>query len=440
MTEVDTLIVHATVITMDDARTLIEDGAVAIQGSKIFALGPTTELEEQFQAPTVIEARNQIVMPGLINAHAHNGMTLFRGLVDDEPLETWLDILWKAENAFISPEMVRIGSQLAYAEMIRGGITMSLDMYWHPDVGAEAARAMGYRLMNGPSFIELEESPDGFKPEDRIPWGRDYLQSLKDDPLIEACVLAHATYTVSPEHLQGMYALAQEFDLIFHTHASETKAEVATVLDMYGQTPPMHLDSLGMLTDKTLLAHCVHLSDEEIELFAERGSSVVHCPISNLKLGAGIARVPELRAAGVPVLLGTDGAASSNDLDLWKNIRMSSLLHRGAQLHPTFNPAPEAIAMVTSKAAQSLGMGDRIGSLEPGKNADLIMIGLEHLHLIPLYDPYSHLAYSVGREDVRSVMIHGRWVMQERELLTIDEDQLVSDVLEMSASIAELKA
>jgi 5-methylthioadenosine/S-adenosylhomocysteine deaminase len=440
MAVIDILIVHGTVITMNEEQIILADGAVAIKGSEIVAVGPTEELISQYQATEVVDASNQIVMPGLINAHTHNAMSLFRGLVDDEALETWLDILWKAENEFVNPEMVRIGSQLAYAEMIRGGITMSVDMYWHPDAAAAAAREMGFRLMNGPIFIDFENAPDGLAPQDRIPWGREYLLSLIDDPLIEPSVMPHGTYTVSPSSLEGMYALADEFDVMFITHASETKAELATVTEQYGRPPPMHLDQLGMLTERTLLAHCVHISDDEIELFAKRGVSVAHCPISNLKIGAGVARVIDMRQAGIPVLLGTDGAASSNDLDLWKVIRMASLLHRGVHLQPTFNTAPEVIAMATSQAAQALGMGGRIGSLEPGKHADIILIGLEHLHLIPLYDHLSHLAFSVGREDVNSVMIHGQMVMHERQLLTIDEEELKAEVRELAENIALVRA
>jgi 5-methylthioadenosine/S-adenosylhomocysteine deaminase len=367
-------------------------------------------------------------------------MSLFRGLVDDEALESWLDILWKAENEFVNPEMVRIGSQLAYAEMIRGGTTMSVDMFWHPEVAAAAAREMGFRLMNGPIFIEIENAPDGLAPQDRIPWGREYLQSLIDDPLIEPSVMPHSTYSASPDSLEELYALADEFDVMFITHASETKAEVATVTEQYGHTPPGHLDQLGLLSEKTLLAHCVHISDDEIEMFAERGIRVVHCPISNMKIGAGVARVIDMRQAGIPVLLGTDGPASSNDLDLWKVIRMASLLHRGVHMQPTFNTAPEAIAMVTFQAAQALGMGERIGSLEPGKYADIIMVGLDHLHLIPLYDHFSHLAYSVGRGDVHSVMIHGQMVMHERQLLTIDEEELKAEVRQLAENISRIRA
>ena len=438
MVNIDYLITNGTVITMDEDKTMLERGAVAIQGSDIVAVGPTKELRTRYQATEVIEADNQIVMPGLINAHTHNAMSLFRGLVDDEELETWLENLWKVENETVSPETVRIGSRLAYTEMIRGGTTMSVDMYWHPEASAAAAREMGFRLMNGPIYVDSEIAPDGLAPEDRVSQGRAYLQSLIDDPLIEPSVMPHSTYTVSPDSLEKTFALAKEFDAMFITHASETEGEIAMVMEQYGRTPPKHLDHLGMMSEKTQLIHCVHLSDDEIELFAERGISIVHCPYSNLKIGAGIARIMDMRNAGVPVLLGTDGAASSNDLDLWKVIRLATLLHRGTNLNSTFNPAPEAIEMVTSQAAQVLGMGDRIGSLEVGKHADITIIDLNKPHLVPLYDHYSHLVYAVGREDVNSVMINGKMVMRNRELLTVDEELSKSEALLLSKKIRHL--
>jgi 5-methylthioadenosine/S-adenosylhomocysteine deaminase len=439
MANIDYLITNGTVITMDGDKKVLENGAVAILGSHIIAVGPTEELRSRYQAAELINAEDQIVMPGLINAHTHNAMSLFRGLDDDEELETWLQNLWKVEHQIVSPEMVRIGSRLAYIEMIRGGTTMSVDMYWHPQAGAAAAREIGFRLMNGPIYVDFDNAPDGLALGDRLSQGRSYLQSLVDDPLIEPCVMPHSTYTVSPASLEDCFTLASEFDAMFITHASETLAEVAMVKEQHGRTPPKHLDQLGMLSEKTQLVHCVHLSDDEIEIFAERGVSIVHCPTSNLKVGAGIARVMDMRNAGVPVLLGTDGAASSNDLDLWKVIRLASLLQRGANLNPTFNPAPQALEMVTSQAAKVLGMGDRIGSLEVGKLADLIIIDLDQPHLVPLYDYYSQLVYAVGREDVNTVMINGNLLMRDRELLTVDEDLIISEARMLSERIRPLR-
>jgi 5-methylthioadenosine/S-adenosylhomocysteine deaminase len=437
MDNIDKLIVHGLVVTVDDDETLIEDGAIAISGTDIVAIGPFCELSPQYTAAEVIDATDHIVMPGLINAHTHNGMTLYRGLVDDMPLEPWLEIMLKAEGQFVRPDTVKLGARLAYAEMIRGGTTMSMDMYWHPAASAQAAREAGFRLMNGPIFIDFDEAPDRIPVDQRIERGREFLEEYRDDPLIEPCVMPHTTYTVAPENLQKTYALADEFGVFWTTHVSETAAEVSTVKDQYGRTPPWHLDHLGMLSDKTVLAHCVHLSDEEIDLLAERGTVAVHCPLSNLKVASGIAPVPRMRQAGVSVTLGTDGAASGNDLDMWLAMRLAAVVHRGVHGDPTFLPAPEVVKMVTCDTARALGLGDRVGSLEVGKRADIILIDLNHPHLVPLYDVYSHLVYAVGRDDVSTVLINGQLVMRNRQLLTVDEEATMAEVRAMAQQIAE---
>jgi 5-methylthioadenosine/S-adenosylhomocysteine deaminase len=440
MDNIDKLIVHGLVVTVDDDETLIEDGAIAISGTDIVAIGPFYELSPQYRAAEVIDATGHIVMPGLINAHAHNGMTLYRGLVDDMPLETWLEIMLKAESQFVSPDTVKLGARLAYAEMIRGGTTMSLDMYWHPAASAQAAREAGFRLMNGLMFIDFDEAPDRISVDQRIELGREFLEEYRDDPLIERCVFPHTTYTVAPENLKKTRALADEFGVFWCTHVSETAAEVSTVMDRYGRTPPRHLDHLGLLSDRTVLAHCVHLSDEEVDMLAERGTVAVHCPLSNLKLASGIAPVPRMRQAGVCVTLGTDGAASGNDLDMWMAMRLAAVVHRGVHGDPTFLPAPEVVNMVTCDAARALGLGDRVGSLEVGKRADIIIIDLNRPHLVPLYDVYSHLVYAVGRDDVSTVLINGQVVMRNRQLLTTDEQATMAEVRAMAQQIAEVAA
>lgn len=432
----DKLILHGLVITMDDQLTVLDDGAIAIAGAGIVAVGPTSEVSAQFVGPTteVIDATGQLVMPGLINAHTHAADSLFRGLVDDLALEPWLERLWVAERKFLRPETVRLGAQLAQAEMIRGGTTTALDMFWHPEVSAKVAKAIGFRLMTGPVYFDFAE-PDKIPVEQRTARGREFLQEYQRDPLIVPCVTPHSTYTVSPQYLQEAQTLADEFGVLLSTHASETSAEVATVSQRYGQSPPRHLDGLGMLTERTVLAHCVHLPDDEINLLAQRQTVVAHCPLSNLKLGSGVAPIPGMRQNGVRTTLGTDGPVSGNDLDMWLTMRLAATLHKGVQQNPTLMPAVEVVKMATCDAASALGLGDKVGSLAAGKQADLILIDLEQPHLTPLYDVYSHLVYAVGRADVATVLIRGQVVMQERELTTLDEASVIAAVQELTQAI-----
>ncbi|MCK6627783.1 MAG: amidohydrolase [Anaerolineae bacterium] len=436
MQPADKLILHGLVVTMDDQLTLIDDGAVAIVGAKITAVGATNEVSG-FIGPTteIIDATGQLVMPGLINAHTHAADALFRGLVDDLALEPWLERLWVAERKFLRPDTVRLGAQLAQVEMIRSGTTTALDMFWFPEVSAQVAKDAGFRLMTGPVYFDLVE-PDNIPVEQRTARGREFLQEYQRDQLIVSCVTPHSTYTVSPQYLREAQALADEFGVLLTTHVSETTTEVATVSQRYGQSPPRHLDQLGMLTSRTVLAHCVHLPDDEINLLAERQTAVAHCPMSNLKLGSGVAPLPKMRQSGVQTTLGTDGPVSSNDLDMWAAMRLAAVLHKGVQQNPTLLSAQEVVKMVTCDAAGALGLSDKIGSLVAGKEADIILIDLNRPHLVPRYDVYSHLVYAVGRDDVATVLIRGRMVMQQRRLLTIDQTSAIAAVQELAQQIA----
>ncbi len=433
---IDLLIKNGLIVSMDDANRVIEDGAVAVQGAEIIDVGTTSDLHAKYEAQEEIDADQHIVMPGLINAHTHLAMTLFRGFADDLPLDPFLARVWEAEGRFIRPDTVTIGTRLAFAEMIRGGTTMAMDMYWFPEASADVASAAGFRLINGPIFVDFD-GPDGIPAAERAQRGREFFQRYAENPFILPCVLPHGTYTVSPDILTQAWELAVECEALFHTHASETADEVNTVRERYGTTPPQHLDHLGLLTPRTSLAHCVHLSDDDIQLIADRGAAVVHCPISNLKMASGIAPLQQMHAAGIPVLLGTDGAATGNDLDLWKQMRIAAILHRGVHHDPTFNPAEQVVAAVTRQSAEALGIGDRFGSIESGKFADLILIDLNSVHLVPMYDVFSHLVYAVGREDVATVIIHGKVVMRQRELLTIDEAETVARTRELAVRFAE---
>lgn len=433
---IDLLVIHGLVVTMDRLGTLFEDGAVAVRGADIVAVGATEELVARYEvAPAqLIDARGQVVLPGLVNLHTHGGDCLFRGLIDDLPLEPWLERLWAVERSFVNPQTVRLGSSLAYAEMIRGGTTTALDMFFFPEEAVAAAREIGFRLLTGPVFFDSTEI-DGLDLDARLGHGRELIREVRRDPLITPCVLPHSTYTVSPEGLRAAQDLANEEDVLLSTHLSETVAEVETVRRRTGRTPPQHLDALGLLHERSVLAHGVHLEAEELGLLAARRSVVAHCPLSNLKLGSGIAPLRGMREAGVRLGLGTDGPASGNDLDMWLAMRLAAVLHKGALRDPSFLRAEEVVRLATADAATALGLEHRIGSLEAGKRADLVLVGLDCPHLVPLYDVYSQLVYAVGRGDVVTTIIHGRVVMHERELLTVDEDRLLAQVRDVAETI-----
>ena len=422
-------------MTMNGKREVIENGAVAVRGSEIAWVGKADRAAIQEDQPVrTLDTTGKLVIPGLVNAHSHLAMTIFRGLVDDQPLEAWLGRIWPLEAVYATEANVRAGVQLALAEMIRGGITCAADMYWQLHEATRVAREANFRLVNGPTFTEIV-GPDGIMPENRESRARAYLEQYLDDPLVCCCIQVHSTYTASRAMLERAQRLAGEYQLPFITHASESQVEVETVSSRFGMTPIEYIDSLGLLGPRTLLAHCVHLRDDEVALLKERGASVAHCPESNLKLGNGIARVPYMLKAGVRVALGTDGAATNNDLDMFGEMRTAALIHKGVSMDPTVMNAEEVFAMATINGARALGLGDRIGSLEPGKLADIALVSLASAHMTPHYNAYSQLVYAANKSDVTGVMIHGRPVMEDRQLLTLDEEAIKSSVRNLAATI-----
>lgn len=436
---VDTLVLHGLIVPMDERLSVLDDGGLAVRGTDIVAVGASAEIQSQFAAPQVLDASGQLVLPGLINVHTHAAAIIFRGLCEDMRLEPWLQKAWHFESKFVNADSMRLGARLAHAEMIQSGTTCALDMYWFPEVSAEVAHETGFRLMTGPPYISIPNIPDGITENERTARGREFLQHYKNDPLIISCVQPHSTYTVSPQLLTEARELAAEFGVFLNTHCSESVAEVQIVKEKEGMTPPRLLDHLGMLSDHTVLAHCVQVPGDEIDLFAARKVTVAHCPISNMKLAAGISPIAKMKRAGVKVALGTDGAQSSNDLNLWNPMRIAPILQKTVENDPTVLPAPDIVKMATCDAANALGLGERIGSLEAGKRADLILINLDNLHALPLYDIYAQIVYALGRDDVNTVMINGRLVMRDRELLTINEPDLKGQMRELAAQIdAEL--
>lgn len=432
---VDLLVTGGLVVTMDDEWTLIEDGAVAVHNGAIEAVGSSSDLGRAYQPAETIDATGHTVMPGLLNCHTHAPMTLFRGLADDLPLETWLhQHIWPAEAWAVKPEMVYWGTLLAAAEMIRGGTTLFSDMYFFEDDIGRAAKHAGIRAVLGEALVDLP-SPNSKTPSEGLAYTEGLLKRWAGDPLVRVSVQPHAPYSASAELLARSKELADRYGAIYLTHAAETAVEVSESRARNGRTPAAYLDDLGVLDRNTVLAHGVHLTDEDIALLAEKGTGIVHCPQSNLKLASGAARLPELLAAGVGMGLGTDGAASNNDLDMWGEISSAAMLHKLISGDPTAADARTVVWLATRGGAEVMGLGDELGSLEAGKRADMLLIDLDQPHLVPLCDIYSHLAYAVNKADVATVIIEGRVVMRDRRLLTVDEQELFARAREMAVEI-----
>ncbi len=433
---VDLLVVGGTILTMNRERRVIENGALAILGQHIVQVGPAQEVLPLVKPAHTVNASGMVIMPGLVNTHGHWAMTLFRGLVDDRPLEAWLGTIWKTEAAFATPENVTAGSQLAIMEMIRSGTTCAADMYWHFENNTQAAIDANFRMVNGPSFAQI----DGFEEVSLSGENAEaYLQQYQNHPLVHTCVQMHATYTVNGDLMKTVRELAEKYQVGFITHASESRGEMENVRAMYGKTPIEVLRDNGLLGPRTLLAHAVHLSDAEIALLAETGTSVAHCPASNFKLSSGIARVADMLKVGVNVAIGTDGPASNNDLDMLQEASLAAMMQKAVSGDPTVLPAEQMVEMVTIRGAQAVGLADKIGSLEAGKLADVAILDLDALHLMPCYDVYSHLIYSACKSDFRHVIINGKLVMEDRCLLTLDEQAVKQQIKQISRDIQRLE-
>jgi 5-methylthioadenosine/S-adenosylhomocysteine deaminase len=431
----DYLLIGGMLVTMNSGREVIENGAVAIRGSEIVWIGRADQAGDEVESKNRVDARGGIIIPGLINAHSHLAMTLFRGLVDDQPLEAWLGRIWQVESEYATAQNTLVGTQLALVEMIRGGVTCSADMYWQYATNIQAAKQAGFRLVNGPPMIEIV-GPGGILTGNLEERAREFINRNLGDPLLQLCIQVHSTYTTTEEMLAVAAKLSAEYNILFITHASESRSEVETVTNRFGKTPIEYLHSRGLLGPRTLLAHCVHLRDDEIALLHETGTSVAHCPESNLKVGNGVARVPAMLKAGVNVALGTDGAATNNDLDMFGEMRTAALLHKGVNADPTVVSAEEAFAMATINGARAFGLSDRIGSIEVGKLADIAIVDLSAANVTPMYNVYSHLCYAVDKNDVRTVFINGKLVMDDRKLLTLDEEEIKTKLREIARAVA----
>ncbi len=428
MKEVDTLILGGTILVMDDENTILHDGAIAVDQDKIAAVSDIADIKSRFKGRTEINAGNSLVMPGLINGHTHAAMTCFRGIADDMELMEWLNrYIFPAEAKNVDPELAYWGSLLACAEMIRSGTTTFCDMYIFEDETARAAKEAGMRCLVGEVLFDFP-SPNFKTPAEGLSYTRKLLEKWDGDPLVKIVVEPHSLYTCSPPLLKDAQALADEFNAPYATHLLENKSEAKQLNEKFGKPAMTFLKEAGLLSERFIAFHCVTMNEEDIDIFTDHGCRAVHTPESNMKLASGIAPVPAMRKKGIPVGLGTDGCASNNDLDIFREMDTAAKLAKVAALDPTALPALEVVRMATCEGARALGMEANIGSLQPGKKADIILIGVNEPHLMPMYKEYSQLVYSANGADVDTVLINGRIVMKNRKLLTIDEQGVMEHV------------
>ncbi len=410
-------IYNATIITMNKNMEVIEDAFITIENDKITAIGKGKPTNEK----NLINANGKIIIPGFINAHTHLPMTLYRGIADDLPLHTWLeDHIWPAEAKHTNEENVRKGTRLGLAEMIKTGTTTFADMYFFTDAIAEETEKAGLRAVMGEAILDFPTNSYK-KSEEAITKAENFIEKWKNNSLINPALIFHSTYTVQKETLIIIKELAKKHDVKLYTHASETQEELNIVKDAQKLNPVEYLDNLGLLKQGLTAAHCVWTTESDWKIFTKNNTSVAHCPSSNLKLGSGIAPVPQMLEAGVNIAIGTDGCASNNNLDMVEEMRLAALLHKGTSLDPTVVPAKEALKMATINGAKALGLEKEIGSVEIGKQADLLLIDTNNTFMNPIYDYYSAIVYSMNSNCINTVLVNGKVLMNGRELKTLDD-------------------
>ncbi len=437
MSHCDTLILAGWCIPVEPHGQILSDHAVAISDGRIVDLLPAAVARDRYEPGVLIERPGHILIPGLVNAHTHAAMTLFRGLADDLPLERWLkDVIWPAENRWVGAEMVRDGTRLAIAEMLLGGCTCFSDQYFFPEIVAETAADLHMRAMVGTPVVEFT-----------TPWSDDAAECLNkgaelvhdryaDHPLVSSCFAPHSTASVSDKSFGDLRVMADQLDKRIQIHLHESAREIEDSIAATGLRPFERLEQLGMINSSLMAVHAVHITDDEIDRFARADVSVTHCPRSNLKLADGIARVTDMQDAGITVALGTDGAASNNVLDMLGELRTAALLAKTRSNDASALPAPAALRMATIDGARALGLDELIGSVEIGKSADLVCIDLKHLNSQPVYDPVSQLVYTVQPQQLQDVWVAGRHLVEAGVLKDIDLDELLNRTSEWQQRIA----
>jgi 5-methylthioadenosine/S-adenosylhomocysteine deaminase len=415
------------VITVDANRRVIPRGSVAVDGRDIVGVDTADAIAAEFSGRDTIDAAGAVVMPGLINTHTHAPMVLFRGLADDLALMDWLQkYIFPAEAKTVSPEFVRAGTRLAALEMIESGTTAYADMYYFEDEIGRATKAAGLRGVLGETIIQFPV-PDAKTPAESLARVERFAGEFAGDELITAAVAPHSMYTLDGDTLKACRALADRLHIPVIIHLAETKDEIKTADEKYHATPTAYLDSLGFWGARTLAAHAVHVTPGDIAILAARHVGVSHNPESNMKLASGIAPVEAMRKAGVTVGLGTDGAASNNDLDMFEAMRQAAFLHKLVAGDPRAIPAPVALEMATIEGARAMGLDREIGSLEAGKRADLLVVSMASARQTPMYDPVSHLVYVTRGDDVQTTIVNGKVLMRDRKVLTLDRRQVLAD-------------
>ncbi len=440
MKNVDTIFTNAIVLTMDNEYNLFSNGAVAVENGEIVASGPADSISKDYSSTNVVDCGGKVLMPGLVNAHTHVPMTLLRGLADDLRLDVWLmGYMMPVEREFVSPDFVQLGTSLACAEMIRSGVTCFADMYYFEEDVAKATAAAGMRAVCSQSILKFP-TPDADSFDESLEYTRDYIKRWVNHPLIVPSVAPHAPYTCTPEILKASAQLAVEFDIPLHTHLSETALEVENMRNEHGMPVIPYVKKQGLFEAKVLAAHCVHIDEGEMRTMLHAGAGIAHNPSSNLKLASGVAPIKKMLETGLNVGIGTDGPASNNDLDMFEEIRLAALLAKGFSNDPTALPAKTILTMATRIGAQAMHIGHITGSIEKGKKADLILLDISGIHNSPSFgrDPngiYAQIIYTSHANDVTDVMVNGKFIMRNKELLTLNEKDLLDGAQEYAKKI-----
>jgi 5-methylthioadenosine/S-adenosylhomocysteine deaminase len=435
---VDLIVTGGTVVTMDGERRVIENGAVAVRGERIVAVGPAAEVEKSFRARRRMRAEGKLILPGLINTHTHAAMSLYRGVADDKSLDDWLrNYIFPLEAKHSTPEFVYWGTLLAAVEMLRGGTTTFVDMYYHEDEVARAAEKAGIRVVAGETVLDFP-TPDSKTPADGLRYTEEFIRRWQGNALVIPAVAPHSAYTCSAETLKASAELARKTGAPLLIHLAETLAEREESKKKTGQTPVEYLAGLGVFDVPTLGAHCVFVNPADRALLAEKGVACAHNPSSNMMLASGVSPVTELRAAGVAVGLGTDGpAGSNNDFDMWEEMDLAAKLQKITSDDPQALKASEALAMATIEGARALRLEKEIGSLEAGKRADLIVVRRDAAHAVPFYDVYSQIVYSLKASDVETTVVNGRVVFERGRVTTVEEREVLRRAEGFAAAVRE---